>query len=454
MARETPFVGGKPEGTATGRASSGMPEPRPADLLATKLYVPVPPHDLVERARLLARLDTGLRSALTLISAPAGFGKTTILADWLRQQTERQQVHAAWLTVDAGDSEPYQFLRYLVAALQTVAPDVGATILALLQASQPPPLERLLTLLLNDLAHRASALPSDIVLVLDDYHVLRGPAIHEAVAFLLDHRPPRLHVVVATREDPPLPLSRLRARGQLAELRTAELRFTPDEAALFLQEVMSLDLAAGEVEALEQRTEGWIAGLQLAALAMRDRTDVGSFIGAFTGSNRFIVDYLTDEVVSRLPPHLRTFVLQTAVLDRMCGALCDAVLLGMPDDGTPVIGDTRPASTHEQAYSQALLEELERANLFVVPLDADRQWYRYHHLFADVLRARLAGGARGDEVARLHRRAAAWYECNGLVAEAVEHALAGADFERVERLIDQRMRASDLRRTELRPLLH
>src|SRR5919199_1327001 len=305
MARETPFVGGKPEGTATGRASSGMPEPRPADLLATKLYVPVPPHDLVERARLLARLDTGLRSALTLISAPAGFGKTTILADWLRQQTERQQVHAAWLTLDAGESEPYQFLRYLVAALQTVAPDIGATILALVQAPQPPPLERLLTLLLNDLAYQASALSSDIVLVLDDYHVLRGPAIHEAVAFLLDHRPPRLHVVVATREDPPLPLSRLRARGQLAELRTAELRFTPDEAALFLQEVMSLDLAAGEVEALEQRTEGWIAGLQLAALAMRDRTDVGSFIGAFTGSNRFIVDYLTDEVISRLPPHLQ-----------------------------------------------------------------------------------------------------------------------------------------------------
>ncbi|HSH80014.1 MAG TPA: LuxR C-terminal-related transcriptional regulator, partial [Herpetosiphonaceae bacterium] len=359
--------------------------------------------------------------------APPGFGKTTLLADWLGRPADGR--HVAWLALDAGDADPLQFLRYLIAALQTIAPAAGATTLVLLRGAQAPPLETLLPLLLNDLVQ----LPERSILVLDDYHVVDAPAVHRALAFLLDHLPSRLHLVIASRADPPLPLSRLRARGLLTELRAHDLRFTPEEAAMFLRKVMGLALTVEDVAALETRTEGWIAGLQLAALSLRDRRDAqqAAFIEAFTGSNRFVVDYLVDEVLARQPAHLQTFLLQTSILPRLSGPLCDAVVLG---DGAEV--DHAPRSTR-QAYSQLLLEELERSNLFIVPLDEARHWYRYHHLFAQVLRERLASGATEEAVARLHRRAGAWFEQHGLLPEAMEHMFAARDWGRAARLLEQ-----------------
>jgi LuxR family maltose regulon positive regulatory protein len=410
----------EPQRAPLGPARAPVPAPLP--LLATKLYIPQPHGSLVPRPRLLARLDGGLAGRLTLISAPAGSGKTTLLGDWL-QHSPRM---VAWLSLDAGDRDPGVFLRYLVAALQTLAPGAAATTALLLQTPQPPPLPVLLAGLANELV----ALPAGSILVLDDYHVLEGTAIRDVMTFLLEHLPPALHLVVASREDPALPLARLRARRALTELRAADLRFTAEEAAAFLTEVMGLPLAPADIAALEARTEGWIAGLQLAALAMQDRADTGGFIQAFTGSNRFIVDYLAEEVFARQPDHLQTFLLQTAILERMCGPLCDAVLLGNDEAGPP------PGATFDQhSYSQPLLEELERANLFLVPLDNDRRWYRYHHLFAEVLRGRLLTGDGGAIAATLHRRAATWYETNGYLADAMEHALAGADYDRAGRLI-------------------
>jgi LuxR family maltose regulon positive regulatory protein len=425
--------------------STGVPAPQ---LLATKLYLPRARPDLVARPRLFARLDAGLQGALTLVCAPAGFGKTTLLADWLRR-TGRP---AAWLELDAGDNDPAVFLRYLVAALQTLAPEVGATLLTLLQPP-PPPQETLLTALLNDL----TGLPQNSMLVLDDYHVLEAPPIHQAVSFLLDHLPPALHLIIATREDPPLPLARLRASGQVAELRAEQLRFTADEAALFLTDVMGLALTAADVAALEARTEGWIAGLQLAALAMRDRDDYAGFIAAFTGSNRFIVDYLADEVLSRQPSHIQTFLLQTSILEQMCGPLCDAVIgdwgLGTGDGGTSVAqGGVSSQSPSTSPQSQFLLEQLERTNLFVTPLDAERHWYRYHHLFGEVLCERLQRGAATTDLATLHRRASAWYEQASFTSQAVQHALAAHAFGRAAALVEQAASAM-IQRTELAKLL-
>jgi LuxR family transcriptional regulator, maltose regulon positive regulatory protein len=399
------------------------------NLLPTKLYIPLARSSLVARPRLLERLADGLEGKLTLIAAPAGFGKTTLLADWfakLRIENEElrknsrakdSQSNVAWLSLDPADNDPTTFLRYLIAALQTIVPNISTA--ALLRSPRLPPSDALITALVNDL----TTLPDETLLVLDDYHAIATPIIHQALTFLLDHLPPRLHLIIATREDPPLPLARLRARGQLTELRAAELRFTSDEAAAFLTSVMRLPLTAEQVAALELRTEGWIAGLQFAALAMRDHRDIAGFINAFTGSHRFVVDYLAEEVIKNLPGHLQTFLLKTSVLDRMCASLCDAVLLG-----------EQPAA--HQPYSQALLEELERANLFIVPLDDTRRWYRYHHLFVDVLRGRLTSGATPEIVATLHRRASAWFEAQGLVAEAVHHALAANDGERAARLVE------------------
>jgi LuxR family transcriptional regulator, maltose regulon positive regulatory protein len=419
-----------------------------ANLLATKLYVPPVRPNLVPRPRLTERLNAGLTGKLTLITAPVGFGKTTLLAAWLaegqkakgkRQNSEANDsddllpftfsllpFNVAWVSLDAGDNDPTRFWIYFIAALHTLVPGAGAAALVLLQSSHPPPIESILTILVNAI----SAAPPgpdgwrQNVLVLDDYHVVTAPAIHQALATLIDYLPPHLHLVIASRADPPLPLPRWRARGALTELRAAALRFTPEEAATFLTNVMGLPLAAAEVAALEARTEGWIAGLHLAALAMRDRADRAGFISAFTGSNRFVVDYLAAEVFECQPPHLQAFLLQTSILDRMCGQLCDAVMLGeLPD-------------TH-QAYSQALLEELERSNVFTIALDDERRWYRYHHLFAEVMRQRLLQGAAAEAVEILHCRASAWYERQGLGAEAVQHALAAHDWERAARLIEE-----------------
>jgi LuxR family maltose regulon positive regulatory protein len=403
--------------------------PMATPVLATKLYVPPLRPKVVPRPRLIERLNEGLKRTpgVTLISAPAGFGKTTLVSEWVAAGTRLEpKVRAAWLSLDEGDNDPIRFLAYLVAALQTIAANMGKGVLGVLQSPQPPPTEAILTTLLNEI----TALPDQFVLVLDDYHVIDAKPVDRALTFLLEHLPPQMHLVIATREDPQLPLARLRARGQLTELRAADLRFTPAEAAEFLNPVMGLQLSAADIAALEDRTEGWIAGLQLAALALRGplsmqgQKDVNGFIQSFTGSHHFVLDYLVEEVLQQQPESVQTFLLRTSILDRLCGPLCDAVLLAPVGSG------------------QATLEYIEHANLFVVPLDNERRWYRYHHLFADLLRQRLQQsmdastevGGRG--VAELHVRASAWYESHGLELEAFQHAVSANDVERAERLME------------------
>jgi LuxR family transcriptional regulator, maltose regulon positive regulatory protein len=376
-------------------------------ILTTKLYIPPPRPSVVLRPRLSERLNEGLHRKLTLVSAPAGFGKTTLISAWIAL-CDRQ---VAWLSLDEGDSDPTRFVTYLVAALQTIAPTIGEGLLSVLQSPQPPPAESIVTALLNDI----TTFPGHFVLVLDDYHVLDAQPVDQALTFLLDHLPPQMHLVITTREDPQLPLPRLRARDQVTELRAADLRFTPTEAAAFLTEVMGLSLPASDIAALENRTEGWIAGLQLAALSMRGREDISGFIRTFAGDNRYIVDYLVEEVLQRQPEGVRNFLLQTAILDRLHGPLCDAVT--------------------GQEGGSARLEALHRGNFFVVPLDDRRHWYRYHHLFADVLRAHLRT-EQPDLAPLLHRRASAWYEQHGSAADAIRHALAAEDFARAANLVE------------------
>jgi LuxR family maltose regulon positive regulatory protein len=380
----------------------------PAPILFTKLYIPTSRQKLVLRTRLLEGLNEGLHYKLTLISAPAGFGKTTIVSEWVAVCKRP----VAWLSLDEGDNDPTRFLTYLVAALQTIEPDIGAGVLGVLQSPQLPPIESILIALLNEIA----TIQDHFALILDDYHAIDSQPVDEALTFLLAHLPPQMHLVIASREDPRLPLSRLRARGQLTELRAADLRFTPAEAAEFLNQVMGLDLSAEDLTALEARTEGWIAGLQLAALSMQGRSDTARFIQAFTGSHRFVLDYLVEEVLQRQPEDIHSFLLKTAFLDRLSGSLCDAVT-GRED-------------------GKAMLETLERGNLFTIPLDDQRQWYRYHPLFAEVLQARIID-EQPDQVNDLHQRASNWYERNGSAAEAIHHALAAKDFERAAVLIER-----------------
>ena len=385
----------------------------PAPLLETKLYVPRSRRGLVPRPRLSERLDRGTASTVMLVSAPAGFGKTTLLTEWLAAgpAAPADERLVAWLSLDRGDNDPASFWAYVIAALRTVASGVGESALALLQAPQPPPIETVLTVLLNDLGATAG----HIVLVLDDYHVIDSSDVQDGMAFLLDHLPPRLHVVIASRADPALPLARLRGRGELVEIRAAELRFTPDEAAAYLNEMMGLQLTARDVAALEGRTEGWIAALQLAALSMQGRDDVAGFIAGFAGDDRYVVDYLGEEVLQRQSERVQAFLLQTSILGRLNGPLCDAVT--------------------GQSGSKAMLEALDRGNLFLVPLDDRRRWYRYHQLFADVLHARLLDEQPG-QVPDLHRRASAWYQQNGEPSEAISHALAARDFDRAADLVE------------------
>jgi LuxR family maltose regulon positive regulatory protein len=378
-------------------------------LLSTKLTVPAVRSSLVPRTRLSERLEEGLERKLTLVSAPAGFGKSTLLSAWISDLSGERPV--AWLSLDTGDNDPARFWRYFVTAIDQLQPGSGETALALLGSPQAPPMETILTTVLNELGD----LPAEAALVLDDYHLIESQAIHEALTFLIDHLPPRMHQVIATRADPPLPLSGLRARGELNELRAADLRFATEEAATFLYEVMGLRLSAGEIAELEERTEGWIAGLQMAALAMQNHDDVAGFIASFTGSNRHVVDYLVEEVLGRQPEALRIFLLETSILDRMCAPLCNTVT-GHTD-------------------GQTTLERIEHANLFVIPLDYERRWYRYHHLFADVLRQRLHQ-AHAGLIPGLHQRACGWFEEEGLVAEAAHHALAARDWEWAVRLIE------------------
>jgi LuxR family maltose regulon positive regulatory protein len=379
-------------------------------MLATKLHIPPLRSALVRRARLVDSLEHGRQRKLTLISAPAGFGKTTLAREWVAQC----HCPVAWVSLDERDGDLTSFLTYLVAALQQIQPQLGGDVLGALQSPQSPPTDVLLTLLLNDI-HR---IPAAFIVVLDDYHLLNSRAVDAALAFLLDHLPPQMHLVITTREDPQLPLARLRARNQLTEVRAADLRFSSDEAADFLSQVMMLQLETADVDALHSRTEGWIAGLQLAALAVQQRTDTRDFIRAFSGSHRFVLDYLVEEVLQRQPQHIQQFLLSSAILERMCGSLCDAVL-------------------NDAALSgQASLEYCARANLMLVPLDDERHWYRYHHLFAEVLRARLLR-TQPEQVSTLHQRASAWYEAHGFSSDALYHAFAAEDFERAATLVER-----------------
>jgi len=388
----------------------------PTPILATKLYrPPLRPH-VVSRPHLLGRLNAGLHGKLALISAPAGFGKTTLVSQWLAG-CGRQ---AAWLSLDSEENDLARFLTYLIAALQTLEATIGAGVLGALNSPQPPPLDSIVTTLLNDI----TTISDEFILVLDDYHLLDSQAVDQALTSLVKHLPSQMRLVILTREDPQLPLARLRARDQLTELRAADLRFTPAEAATFLNQVMGLSLSAGDIAALEQRTEGWIAGLQLAALSLQGQPDATSFIASFTGSHHFVLDYLLEEVLQQQPEHIQTFLLRTSILDRLCGPLCDAVLLAPPASG------------------QATLEYLERANLFIVPLDNERLWYRYHQLFAELLRQRLpqsiasSGEEANKSIAELHIRASQWYEDHGLEPEAFHNAVAANDVERAARLME------------------
>jgi ATP/maltotriose-dependent transcriptional regulator MalT len=391
-------------------------------ILATKLFVPPPRQKVVPRPHLIQRLHEGLHGKLTLIAAPAGFGKTTLISAWLATD-ERP---AAWLSLDEADSDPTRFLTYFIVALQTIAPHLGEGVLGMLQSPQPPPTESVLTILLNEIA----TIPDNFVLVLDDYHVIDAGssqgAVDQALTFLLEHLPPQMHLVITTREDPQLPLARLRARGQMTELRATDLRFTPTEAAGFLNQVMGLSLSVEDVTALEARTEGWIAGLQLAAIALQGHEDATNFIKSFTGKHHFVMDYLLAEVLQQQSARVQTFLLRTSILDRLCGPLCDAVLL------------------EPSASGPETLEYLEQANLFIVPLDHERRWYRYHHLFADLLRQRLGQSLSPGEIKELHLRASEWYEQHGLMLDALHHALEVEAFERAARLAEDLWQSMNL----------
>lgn len=424
-------------------------------LLATKFYYPPPRPGLVPRPRLRERLDASLYQAnsftrkLTLVSAPAGYGKTTLIAEWLNQWNKGVRIKdeiqpftsaqdrpsslilhtskVAWLSLDEGDNDPARFLAYFIAALRGVDERLGETALSTLQSPQPPPAEIVLTMLINDIA--SVSIP--IILVLDDYHTINIPPIHQQLTFLLDHLPPQIHLIILTREDPLLPVPRLRARGQVLEIRQDDLRFTAEETADFLKRVMGLSLSSDEIVALERCTEGWIAGLQLAALSMQGRSDISGFIQAFTGSSRFILDYLIDEVFERQSPDVKDFLLKTSILEQLSGPLCDAVA--------------------EKTASQELLEAMEQSNLFIVPLDQARIWFRYHRLFTELLRHRLRASDSNLEI-ELHRRASCWFEAEGLAGEAIQHALAAQDWDRMAQLIGE---AADslLKRGELVTLI-
>jgi LuxR family maltose regulon positive regulatory protein len=390
----------------------------PAPILSTKLYIIPPRPKVVLRSRLIERLNEGLSTSrkLTLISASAGFGKTTLVSEWIAGCGRL----AAWLSLDEADSDPPRFLSYIVAALQTIKAEIGSRLLGALQSPQPPPPEAILTALLNEI----TTIPDNFILILDDYHVIDSKPIDEALTFLLEHLPARMHLVITTREDPHLPLARLRARGQLIELRAADLRFTPSEATEFLNQMMGLNLCEEDIAVLETRTEGWIAGLQFAALSMQGHQDAASIVQTFTGSHHFVLDYLVEEVLLRQPEGVQTFLLSTSILHRMCGPLCDAVV------GSP------------SAHGQETLEYLEHANLFIVPLDNERRWYRYHHLFAELLQQRLRQSASSSDeegnFAQCHIRASQWFEDQGLEIESFYHAAAANDVERAERIIEKK----------------
>jgi LuxR family maltose regulon positive regulatory protein len=404
----------------------------PETLLRTKLTVPPLRPSLIPRAHLIKGLNQApkLGNKLILISAPAGFGKTTLLSAWVQQSELRP--HTAWLSLEEGENDLARFLAYLIAALQTIDSDVGKGLVAALQSSEAVDVEMILTALLNEI----DELPNDVFLVLDDYHVIEAQAVDRAVFFLIEHLPSQLHLVIASRFDPSLPLSRLRASGHMTEIRAHNLRFSSEEVAAFLNQTMGLHLSAQEIAALESRTEGWIAGLQLAALSIkgfeRDE-EVADFVSRFTGSDHYIQDYLADEVLQQRPSGTQEFLLQTSILRRFNASLCDAVRFGIPDE-TARISDRGAASNRRN--SEIILESLDAANLFLVPLDNERRWYRYHHLFADLLRHRL-NQANSGQIPELHRRASIWYENEGYIHDAIRHAQAAGDMAREIEILEE-----------------
>lgn len=406
-------------------------------LLGSKLHSPRLRPERVARAHLLQRLDSGLSGVLTLVSAPAGFGKTTLIAEWLSDCPRP----STWLSLDEQDSDPFRFLSYLTGALQLIEDEAGQGILAAMHGLSRPPAP---IALMPGLVDEIGAIPEAFILVLDDYHLISSQSIHDAVAFLVDHQPENMHLVIVTRADPPLDLGRLRARGQLTELRQVDLRFTPSETGQLLQQALGAPLPPAQIDALTEQTEGWVAGLQMAGLALQERArlagvepgDAGEFVAGFRGTQRHVMDFLVEEVLSRQPPDVLDFLLRTSILERLCGSLCDAVARGVPD-GAGRLESSTPAAPH----GQQMLERLERANLFLIPLDDRREWYRYHRLFADLLQQRLhtpagEGWSLAAEIPELHRRASLWFERHAMSAEAIAHALAAGDSERAAGLIE------------------
>jgi len=382
-------------------------------LLITKIYVPPPCQILVSRPRLTNALSRALISSLTFVSAPAGYGKTTLVSSWLREN----DISSTWLSLDEGDNDPIRFLQYFINALQKIVPEIQVDLPGVLQGMQPAPFEALINNIINEIVEHVSP----FIFVLDDFHVIHSGPVLKIFAYLLEHLPPQMHLVILTRIDPPLPLARMRARNMLTDIRADQLRFSRDEIAAFLNDVMGLALSADDLSAMETRTEGWIASLQLAALSMQSSKDIHGFVSAFTGSHHYVMDYLVEEVLGLQPKKVGDFLIQTSILDHMCGPLCEFVI--DPDPEEPVDG-------------QARLEALERMNLFVIPLDDERRWYRYHHLFADVLQKRLEQHYPGS-LPKLHQRASLWFEQNGLVPEAIRHSLKAGDQDRVIMLIEQ-----------------
>jgi LuxR family maltose regulon positive regulatory protein len=377
-------------------------------LLKTKLYRPLVRPELVFRPDLMRRLDEGFNGKLTVVSAPAGYGKTTLVSAWASEC----KCPVAWLSLDNEDNDPVRFLTYLIAAAQTIKPNLGQEMLSVLQSAQPPAIINLLPVLINQL----DDLQARFAIVLDDYHAIASPEIHKAITFIIDHQPPQMHLLLTTRIDPPLPLAKLRGRGQLTELRQADLRFSEEETIAFLKQGSGIELTSRDVNILVSRTEGWIASLQMAALSMRNKKDISSFIARFGGSHEYIVDYFASEILNDLPEQARSFLLKTSFLDQLCGSLCDQVA--------------------GQAGSQQMLERLQEANLFLIPLDDEHIWYRYHQLFADFLYKGLFQNYR-IEVPELHLRASQWFEQNEFPRQAVEHAFLSPDYPRAARLLEE-----------------
>jgi LuxR family maltose regulon positive regulatory protein len=397
--------------------SSGEKDPLSLEqskhLLRTKFYVPPIRSKQIARPRLSDLITGGLDRELILVSAPAGYGKTTLVSSWLKEK----RIPSSWLSLDGSDNDPICFLQYLLAALVPIAPGIEDDALGMLKGIQPTQFESFINLLSNELA----SFSDPFVLVLDDFHVIHSETVLKILSYLLEHLPPRMHLAILSRTDPPLPLSRLRVRNQLMDIRADQLRFTKDEIAAFLNDAMGLTLSANDLSSMEMRTEGWIAGLQLAALSMKGCKDIHGFVSAFTGSHHYVMDYLAEEVLKIQPKKVSNFLLQTSILDRLCGSLCEAVV---------------EAETTGPADGQAMLETLEEMNLFVIPLDDERHWYRYHHLFADVLRKRLEHQFP-HLLSGLHHRASQWYEQNGFIAESIQQAIAAGDQDRAAQLIEQ-----------------